>query len=101
MNSPEYQEILSSLQDITHRAYLLGRSEALKRVIAAMQSDDPPPVPLQLMAPTEFPAPPASDVPPPSAAMPSAHHAEPASEGPAPWWAKPPRPVTGPIRTTH
>jgi hypothetical protein len=94
MNSPEYQEILSSLQEITQKAYLLGRSEALKRVIAAMQADDPPPVPLQLMAPPEIP-PPAAETPAPVS--------EPAavSDGPTPWWAKPPRPVTAPIRTTH
>jgi hypothetical protein len=102
MNSPEYEEILSSLQDLTHRSYLLGRSEALKRVIAAMQADETPAKPLQLMAPADVPPPPATESSHHTgSSTPSVAEAAPAPEGPSPWWARPPRPVIAPIRTTH
>jgi hypothetical protein len=62
MSSSDYEDILAALQALTQRAYQLGRSEALKRVIEVMQANDTPTKPLALMAPAEIaPAPSAPD----------------------------------------
>ncbi len=57
MQGPEYEEILASLQAIVRRAYLLGRSDALKQVVEVLQADDTALKPLALMAPAENAAP--------------------------------------------
>ncbi len=53
MQSPEFQELLTSVQRIVSDAYALGRSEALKRVVEVLQVDPPSPKPLALMSPAE------------------------------------------------
>lgn len=53
MQSPEFQELLISVQSIVSDAYALGRSEALKRVVEVLQVDPPSPKPLALMSPAE------------------------------------------------
>ncbi len=106
MESAEYKDILASLQALTQRAYQLGRTEALKRVIEVMQADEPPIKPLALMAPTE----PAPDTGKSEAAEAiSAESPVPASETtlsadadiPTPWWSRPVRSIASPIRETN
>ena len=103
MSSADYEDILAALQALTQRAYQLGRSEALKRVIEVMQASDPPGKPLALMAPAENA---------PEAAMPDTSEDKPAAESipasqtnlsseanvPTPWWSRPARPMVSPIR---
>lgn len=53
MQTPEFQELLTSVQNIVSDAYALGRSDALKRVVEVLRVDAPSPKPLALMSPTE------------------------------------------------
>ncbi len=89
MQSPEYGEILTSLQEIVRKAYVLGRSEALKQVIDVMQKDETSWKPLALTGPAE-------GAPPASVASIEAPSSEPGPQTDAPadagagaaWWAK-------------
>lgn len=56
VSSPEFEELLSSLQKIVRQAYLLGRSEALKQVVEVMKTDDASWRPLAITGPTDLPA---------------------------------------------
>jgi len=91
MNSSEYEEILASVQDVVQRAYALGRSEALKRVIEVMKADEAPAKPLALMAPGEAPAQPEAPIETNPQTAPT-HSATTDEERPA-WWARPARAV--------
>ncbi len=84
MDSHELAEINASLQAIVRRAYDLGRTEALKRVIDVLNEDRPTADQLALMAP---------DKPPDTS-----HHHSPEkimngqqAAAPKPWWAQPAR----------
>ena len=78
MHNDELSELDASLQAIVRRAYDLGRSEALKRVVEVLSTERPSDQ-LALMAPPEDPA----------AAPPETEpdHQERSSK--APWWAWP------------
>ena len=100
MRSSEFDQILASLQDVVHRAYVLGRSDALKHVVEVMQSDESLRKPLALAAPSPEPAPiePEPEAvhaePSVSARVPepaTAAGARPAETQSAAWWARPPR----------
>ncbi len=75
MQNHELAEIDASLQAIVRRAYDLGRSEALKRVVQVLSPDHPADQ-LALMAPEEPEPPPHGDAP---------NHVERSEK--APWWA--------------
>ncbi|WP_428486194.1 hypothetical protein [Rhodopila sp.] len=51
MSSPQLAEIEASLQSMIRRAYDLGQSDALKKVVAAVHGNQGPNEPLALMAP--------------------------------------------------
>lgn len=53
MQSPEFQEILTSVQRIVSDAYALGRSDALKRVVEVLKADAPSSKSLALISPAE------------------------------------------------
>jgi hypothetical protein len=89
MNSSEYEEILASVQDVVQRAYALGRTEALKRVIEVMKADETPARPLALMAPGAAPAQPKAPIEASTHTAP-VHSATSDEERPA-WWARPAR----------
>jgi len=80
LSNPQLAEIEASLQAIVRRAYDLGRSDAFKKVVDAVNCDQlSEQEPLALMAPDQTsPAP----QPAPEA------HAETAEPNP-PWWARP------------
>jgi hypothetical protein len=80
VENPELAEINASLQAIVRRAYDLGRSEALKRVVDVLSNDRPAADQLALM--------------PPAAGDESMHeHAANGREAASskPWWAWPVR----------
>ncbi len=103
MQSPEFQEILASVQSIVSDAYALGRSDALKRVVEALKADAPSPKPLALMSPAED----TNKTMPrtvqdndnglprmetPDAAETGGHASGDAEQvGMVPWWSRPPR----------
>jgi hypothetical protein len=79
LQEPDLAEIDASLQAIVRRAYDLGRSEALKRVVDVLSAERPADQ-LALMAPHDT--------------VPAAHdnasfHEEPSAK--TPWWAWPVR----------
>jgi hypothetical protein len=80
MNSPEFEEILTSLQDVVRRAYSLGRADALKQVVQVMQADEQSWKPRALMAPAT-----------PEASANQNVVSMPERDEQAPWWARPPR----------
>lgn len=80
MQNHELAEIDASLQAIVRRAYDLGRSEALKRVVEVLNADRPADQ-LALMAP--------DDAAPPASHDNAPNHEEPAVK--TPWWARPVR----------
>ncbi len=62
MPSNELETIAASIQDALHRAYALGRSDALRRVVAMVQEDELGSKTVALLAHSE---PPAVEVPHP------------------------------------
>jgi len=80
LQNDELSEINASLQAIVRRAYDLGRSEALKRVVDVLSAEPPMTDQLVLMAPEETKPSPHEDAPDPEQ--------EPAK---TPWWAWPVR----------
>jgi hypothetical protein len=78
LQTTELAEIDASLKAIVRRAYELGRSEALKKVVSVLNEDRACDERLALMAPDRHPA--GSDMPQPDERM------EAASSAP-PWWA--------------
>ncbi len=110
MDSPEFEQILASLQAVVRRAYVLGRSEALKRVVEVMQTDETSWKPLALSAPPNVAPAPAADAPvsagadhefaTPAEAPAAAPAALPDEERPA-WWARPPRAMPSVQRATR
>lgn len=53
MSSPEFDELLASVQELVRRAYKQGRQDALKAVVATLQNEDPAPRPLAIAAPAK------------------------------------------------
>jgi hypothetical protein len=80
LQNHELAEINASLQAIVRRAYDLGRSEALKRVVDVLSAEPSTADQLVLMAPEETMSAPHEDSP--------NHEQEPAK---TPWWAWPVR----------
>ena len=76
MKNPELAEIEASLQTIVRRAYDLGRSEALKKVVDVLSVEPPAPDQLVLMAPEETMPAPKEDAP---------NHEQ--QSATTPWWA--------------
>ncbi|WP_428490419.1 hypothetical protein [Rhodopila sp.] len=89
MENHDLDEIDASAREIVRRAYDLGRSEALKRVVDVLSTDRPSADRLALMAPNET-----EPSPHETALNGAASHAG-ASNGAAsadkPWWAWPVR----------
>ncbi len=84
MDNRELAEINASMQALVRRAYDLGRTESLKRIVDVLSADRPPSEKLALMAPDKImPAEPEYDV----------EHASNGHEPPSekPWWAWPVR----------
>jgi hypothetical protein len=79
LHNHELAEIDASLQAIVRRAYDLGRTEALKRVVDVLSAERPAEQ-LALMAPEET-VPPAQDT--------VSNHAD--TPAKTPWWAWPVR----------
>jgi hypothetical protein len=103
VSSSDYEEILTALQALTQRAYQLGRSEALKRVIEVMQADDIPGKPLALLPPAEI----TTELTVTDsnegklAATPvlqSQTNVPFEANAPTPWWSRPARSIVSPIR---
>ena len=89
MQSPEYGEILTSLQEMVRKAYVLGRSEALKQVIDVMQKDETTWKPLAITGPAEGAAPIALGSIDASARDPGPQNGTSAEPGAgAAWWAR-------------
>ncbi len=89
MSDPQLTEIEATVVSVVRKAYDLGRSDALKKVFAAVNADRGSVEPLALMAPEPEPkakpvAPP-EDVEPPKVINGSARPAD------TPWWAFPVR----------
>ncbi len=84
MDNQELAEINASLQAIVRRAYELGRTEALKRVVEVLSADRPPAEQLALMAPDK------TGAGPYEAAPEHAMNGQEASSA-KPWWAWPVR----------
>ena len=106
MSSSDYDEILAALQALTQRAYQLGRSEALKRVIEVMQSNETPGKALALPAPAETATEPTLPGTSEGKAAPEAVHQSqtnsPAeADVPTPWWSRPARSIVSPIRENN
>ena len=80
LQNHELAEINASLQEIVRRAYDLGRSEALKRVLDVLSTEPPAADQLVLM-------PPAETMPAPQEHAPN-HEQQSAK---TPWWAWPVR----------
>ena len=80
MENHELAEINASLQTIVRRAYDLGRSEALKRVVDILSTEPPPPDQLALISPAE---------PMPAPHEDALSHEQQSAK--APWWAWPVR----------
>jgi hypothetical protein len=80
MNNPEFEDILTSLQDVVRRAYSLGRADALKQVVEVMQADEQSWKPRALMAPAK-----------PEASANQNVVTLPERQVSAPWWARPPK----------
>ncbi len=98
MDSPEFEEIMAALQTVVRRAYSLGRTEALKRVVEVMEKDETTWKPLALRGPT--PQEPASQTAAP--AEETAADYEPAGapqQENVPWYLRN-RPAA-PVRRTH
>lgn len=66
MQSNELETIAASIQDALHRAYALGRSDALRRVVEIVQADDLGSKTVALLSHSEPPAeePPQIEAPP-------------------------------------
>jgi ferritin-like metal-binding protein YciE len=78
LQTTELAEIDASLQAIVRRAYELGRSDALKKVVSVLNEDRPCDERLALMAPDEMMH--------PSDQQQSSNGMETATSAP-PWWA--------------
>ena len=100
METREFNDLLTSLQQIVRQAYALGRSDALKQVVEVLKDEGVPGRPLALMAPTEPAAmaptesvqQEASAKPEPSFSASNDDLAVPADDlTTAPWWARKPR----------
>ncbi len=89
MSNPQLPDIEASVLTAVRAAYDLGRSDALKKVVAAVNADRLSPEPLALMAPASAVAPespvPPEPVPPPPLVNGSGRPQE------TPWWAFPVR----------
>jgi hypothetical protein len=107
MDSPEFEQILASLQAVVRRAYVLGRTEALKRVVEVMQTDETSWKPLALTASPAATASAMADAPVSETAdlepaKPMGEHAAAPAEAERPaWWARPPRAVPSAQRATR
>jgi hypothetical protein len=76
----ELTEIEASLQVIVRRAYDLGRSDALRKVVDVLSADRPCPAPPALMAPAAMTRPDGEEEEEPlGAGLPSAA---------SPWWIR-------------
>lgn len=95
MHNDELAAIATAMQDSIHRAYALGRNDALRRVVEMVQTDE-----LSSKAMVLLPSPEATAVPAPEHTSAAAEAAAPImSEGPTParpapaanstpWWRR-------------
>jgi hypothetical protein len=79
LQNTELTEIEASLQVIVRRAYDLGRSDALRKVVDVLSADRPCPAPPALMAPASMTPPAGEEEEPLGAGLPSAT---------PPWWVR-------------
>jgi hypothetical protein len=102
MPSQEFEDILTSLQQIVRQAYSLGRSEALKQVVEVLKADAASAKPLALLGPADEPAPSIAPhagehvatpqvAPDPLKASNDDHGASGLGGEVTPWWARAPR----------
>jgi hypothetical protein len=83
LQNPEFTDIDASIQALVRRAYDLGRSDALKKVVEVLNTESISSERLALMGPI-----PGAEEPPPEHQT-AANDPRPSltSSEPAPWWA--------------
>jgi ferritin-like metal-binding protein YciE len=80
VQNPELAQLDATLQTLIRRAYDLGRTDALKKVVDVLNHESPGGDYLALSAPAETEA--------PQAAPPEPVNGKPAAAPPRPWWAR-------------